>query len=108
MAQQITQLELQRQTECYRASGGISQENGSLGFRPAFFDTETQHAYLSRFADGRPAPCHLIDGLPEEVVAARDATGHVARLKKSVIAGFLRAGRFYTRDEAASLVQTLH
>lgn len=108
MAQQITQAELQHETDSYRDTGGISQENGSFGFRPAFFDTETQHAYLACFADGRPAPFHLIDGLPEEVVDARDAAGHVARLKTSVVAGFLLAGRFYTRSEAAAFVQTLH
>lgn len=108
MARQITQTELQRETDCYRGSGGISQENGSLGFRPAFLDTETQHAYLACFADGRPAPFHLIDGLPDDVVDARDAAGHVARLKTSVVAGFLFAGRFYTRSEAAEFVQTMH
>lgn len=108
MGRQITQPVLEYETESYRSSGGISQENGSYGFRPAFFDTETQHAYLSRFADGRPAPCHLIDGLPEEIVDARDATGHVSRLKQSVVAGFLLADRFYTRAEAAELVQTRH
>jgi hypothetical protein len=31
--------------------------------------------YLSRFADGRLAPVHLLDGLPDSVVLARGACG---------------------------------
>jgi hypothetical protein len=67
-------------------------------------DVETRAVYPSRFADGRMAPFHILDGLPDELVLARSACGRVAAIKPSVISGFLRAGRFYTRDDAAALV----
>lgn len=55
-------------------------------------------------ADGRPAPMHLLEGLPPAVVTARDATGRVIALKSTVLAGFVRAERFYTREQAAAHV----
>ena len=64
-------------------------------------DLETAAVYLARFADGRPAPFHLIDGLPDELVVSRDPAGRVAEIRPSVISGFEQDGRFYTRDEAA-------
>ena len=85
----------------YAGTGGLSRENRRYGFRPAFMDLETAAVYLARFADGRPAPFHLLDGLPDELVLSRDAAGRVAEIRASVISGFEQDGRFYTRDEAA-------
>jgi hypothetical protein len=68
-------------------------------------DLETRAVYPSCFADGRRAPFHILDGLPDELVLARSACGRVAAIKPSVISGFVRAGLFYTRDEAAALVE---
>ena len=48
-----------------------------------------------------PAPVHLLDGLPEEVVVARHPCGRVEKVKASVVSGFVREARFYTREEAA-------
>ena len=45
---------------------------------------------------------HLLDGLPEEWVVQRDTTGRVSAIKDTVIAGFLRNGLFYTREQAAA------
>jgi hypothetical protein len=45
---------------------------------------------------------HVISCLPDEWAAERDAAGEIVRLKDSVIAGFVRDGRFYTREEAAT------
>jgi hypothetical protein len=45
---------------------------------------------------------HLLDGLPDEWVVERDAAGRVRAIKDSVIAGFVRDGRFYTREQAAA------
>lgn len=101
MIQAMSEVVLQQENRTYRGSGGISEENRSMGFRPAFLDTETDRIYVSRFADGRPAPFHLLDGLPEELVLARHPGGRVAAVKASIISGFVRFGRFYTRDEAA-------
>ncbi|MGM9488215.1 hypothetical protein [Ideonella sp. YS5] len=91
---------LRQETLVHRGTGGTSAENRSLGFKPAFMDQETSAVYASCFADGRPAPFHLIDGLPDDLVVARDAVGRVAALKDSVIAGFVRGGRFYSREDA--------
>jgi len=89
----------------YRGTGGVSAENQGFGFRPAFKDTATGIVYPATFADGRPAPYHVLDGMPEELVLARDRRGSVARVVGTVIAGFLRDEIFFTREEAAAAVE---
>ena len=83
------------------ATGGIGHRGASLGFRPAFLDPSTFAIHLSRFADGGLAPVHLLDGLPDEVVVDRIASGRAVAAKASLIAGFERNGFFYTRESAA-------
>ncbi len=100
--------QLRNENTCYQGRGGVSAENRSDGFRPAFFDTQTQMIYPSRFGDGRPAPFHLLDGLPEELVLARNPGGRVVSVKATVISGFVRGGRFFDRAEAAAEVAKLH
>jgi hypothetical protein len=92
---------LKRENELHVGTGGRSPENRDLGFRPAFLDFETQIIYPSRFADGRPAPIHVLDGLPEEVIVDRTTAGRVVHAKASLISGFVRNGFFYTRSAAA-------
>lgn len=96
----MNQEVLLRENAVHTGTGGRSQENASLGFRPAFLDFETQTIYPSRFADGRLAPFHLLDGLPDEVVADRLACGRVTAAKATLISGFVRNGFFYTRTAA--------
>jgi hypothetical protein len=91
------------QNRCFEGTGGVSGENRSLGFLPAFADVLTGAVYLSRFADGRLAPMHLLEGLPEKAVERRDVNGRVTELKGSVVAGFVRDGQFYTREQAARI-----
>lgn len=98
---QLTEVAIANENRQFRGTGGRSQENRASGFHPAFLDAQTQAIYDSRFPDGRPAPFHMIDGLPEEVVVARHPSGRVAGVKPSVVSGFVREGRFYTREEAA-------
>ena len=98
---------LARANESYRGSGGRSEENRDYGFRPAFFDYASQKLYLSRFVDGNPAPMHLLDGLPDEVVVDRTPSGRVLRIRASLVAGFERKGMFYTRKAAARAVAAL-
>ena len=88
----------------YRGTNGSSENNRDLGFQPAFIDRRTGTVYLSRFADGRLAPCHLLDGLPAELVLARDEQGHVTCARDSVESGFVHDGRFYTRYEVAAML----
>lgn len=95
---------LAEQNHGFRGTGGVSAENRDLCFRPAFLDQGTGTTYLSRFGDGRIAPLHVLDGLPNELVSERDASGRVMAVKNSVIAGFLRDGLFFTREQAAKAV----
>lgn len=96
---------LQRENLVHLATGGRSQDNCGLGFRPAFLDFATQVIYPSRFADGRLAPFHLLDGLPDEVIIDRTPSGRILAAKATLIAGFIRKGFFYTRTAAARAVR---
>ena len=87
-----------------RGTGGVSSENRHLGFVPAFMDTCGGKLYACTFADGRPAPFHVLDGLPDELVVARDRYGRPSQVVGSVVAGFALDGRFYTREQAAAQV----
>ena len=107
MKESTIEKRLARDNELYRGTGGRSDENRDYGFRPAFFDYASQTVYLSRFADGKLAPMHILDGLPEEVVVDRTPTGRVLRTRASLVAGFERNGMFYTRKAAARAVAAL-
>ena len=101
MAQTLTLNSLVADNRFFAGSGGISQENRQFGFEPGFLDRETGAIYRSRWANGAPAPFHALDGLPDHLVVARGPTGRVAAVKTSVVAGFVRWGCFYTREQAA-------
>ena len=88
----------------HAGSGGVSEGNRDLGFRPAFFDYATGATYLSRYRDGREAPFHMLDGLPESAVVTRLACGRVVAAKATLVSGFERHGYFYTRRAAARAV----
>lgn len=107
MGQAMTTSELGRENRIYGGTGGVSQENRSFGFRPAFRDADTGVVYASCFANGQPAPFHLLDGLPDEIVLTRHATGRVAAVKESITSGFVCEGRFYTREQAAERVMAM-
>ncbi|MFO1430046.1 MAG: hypothetical protein U1F76_07905 [Candidatus Competibacteraceae bacterium] len=47
---------LHQQNLAFQGTGGVSMNNRSQGFLPAFLDTATGIIYLACFADGRPAP----------------------------------------------------
>jgi hypothetical protein len=82
----------------YQGTGGVSRENRTSGFEPAFLDTVTGKAYRSSFPDGRAAPVHILEGLPGHLlIQTRDAL----KAKEGLISGFLRCGEFFTRAEAA-------
>ena len=54
MKRVLNETVLRKQNVAFAGSGGRSEENRNLGFRPAFLDFATQTLYLSRFANGRP------------------------------------------------------
>jgi hypothetical protein len=97
----MNERRLLQENAVHAGTGGVSAGNAGMGFRPAFLDVATLTIYPSRFADGRAAPIHLLDGLPDEVVTDRLASGRVVAAKASVISGFERGGFFYTREAAA-------
>ncbi len=105
MTRVMTKQRLERENLVFRYTGGVSQGNRCSGFTPAFRDTDSGVVYLSRSACGDLAPFHCLDGLPDELVLERDATGdHVVVVKSTVEAGFVRDGLFYTREQAADCV----
>ena len=98
----MTQSMLKEQNDTYRGSRGVSEGCKDLGYVPAFHDADTGETCRSQFADGRPAPMHLLDGLPESWILRRNAHQRVTQVKASIIAGFLRNGCFYTRGQVAN------
>lgn len=99
---QLSTEALRRENLAYAGSGGVSQANRSSGFVPAFLDTTTGKAFRSRFADGSPAPFHLLEGLPASVLVG---SGDTIRAREGLVSGFLRNGEFYTRGQAAKAVR---
>ena len=87
---------MKRLTEMLNANGGNTglrlelraEAAPKLGFRPAFLDFATMRIYPSQCADGRPAPFHCRNTLPDAI-------------KERIVAGFERGGYFYTRRAAA-------
>jgi DNA mismatch repair ATPase MutS len=100
----LTPEQLRQDNQYFKHTDGISENNHDKGFHSAFLDIATGYVYLSRFSDGSPAPLHLLDGLPNELVLQRNAKGSVTAVKQTVIAGFLYHDRFYTREQAAQLL----
>lgn len=105
MAQALTTETLATDNQMFAGTGGISQENQRFGFAPGFLDQETGAVYCSCWVDGSPAPFHALDGLPDHLVLARSSRGRITAIKSSVIAGFIRMGHFYTREQAACCLE---
>ena len=95
---------LLQQNETFAGTAGVSENNRHLMVEPGFYHQSTGESCRSRFANGLPAPVHLLDGLPDAWVSKRDSDGRVAEACKEVIAGFLYRGEFYTREQAARLL----
>jgi hypothetical protein len=95
---------LREDNRAFDGTGGVSAGNCTQGFIPAFCDTETGKAVPSRHADGSLASIHLLVGLPPEWAVELGNGNVVLAVKETVIAGFLRAGVFFTRDQAAQVV----
>lgn len=85
----------------FEGTGGVSRENACAQFAPAFRDNASGQVETSRFADGSPAPVHVLEGLPPQWVAMRGEDNEIVRVIPSVEAGFVLDDKFYTRAEAA-------
>jgi hypothetical protein len=101
----LTNAELRADNRDYAGTKGLSQNNRHLHFLPAFRDETTGRVELARFADGRVAPMHLLCALPKEWATATDSDGQVTAVLDSIVAGFVRDGEFYTRDQAAAALR---
>ena len=97
----VTQLSLRDEQVLFERTRGLSLHHDRHGFVPGFRDNATGALAVSRFADGSPAPLHVLDGLPEAWVTERDLQGRVTHTRSGLVSGFIRDGRFYTREEAA-------
>ena len=101
----LSLAELRLENHRFADTGGISEVAREYGFVPAFQDTHTGVAEISRYGDGTAAPFHLLDGLPEDWTVEKQKDGKVVSVKASVVAGFIRQNRFYTREQAAKAVK---
>lgn len=97
----LTQLSLRDENVLFERTRRLDLHNDRQGFVPGFRHSATGDLAISRFADGSAAPLHVLDGLPEDWIAERDVHGHVTHTCAGLVSGFIRQGRFYTRDEAA-------
>ncbi|MEQ8860315.1 MAG: hypothetical protein RIC56_16880 [Pseudomonadales bacterium] len=104
MAPPLTRDRIRRDNLAFAGTGGVSQVSRRCCFEAAFRDDATGRVELSRYANGSVAPMHLMDGVPAEWVIERDERGCIRALKASIVAGFVRDGKFYTRDEAACVL----
>jgi hypothetical protein len=96
----LTELSIRDENALFEHTRGVSANNHTLGYVPGYLNRLTGEQSRSRYADGSPAPIHLLDGLPEEWIETRDAQGRALRTCAGIVAGFIRDGRFYTREEA--------
>ena len=99
--QQLNVEALRQENLEFSGTTGVSANNRGLGFIPAFMDTETGNVYLSRFANGMPAPIHVLAGLPDNLTEAHGESATALSIKSSVISGFVREETFYSREQAA-------
>ena len=104
----IRSKSLEQENLQYADTGGVSENNRSLGFVPAFLDTDSGYVYRSRFPDGRPAPVHMLSGLPRKLMKSGNDSSQEYAVKDSVISGFLLEETFYTREAAAIALKSIH
>lgn len=98
----IQSKRLEVENERYANTGGISQNNASMRFIPAFKNSLTGEVALSRYANGTTAPFHLMEGLPETWLIKK---AKCTDLKAYIISGFVRFGKFFDRQEAADFLE---
>ena len=101
----LCQCELDAQNGEFAGTAGVSQHNRAAGFVPAYCNHADGQVLASRFADGSPAPIHVLEGVPDHWVEHRDSDSGLVRLKPTIEAGFLRDGRFFSRAAAKAAVE---
>ncbi len=104
MNRMFNNARLRLENLAFAGTGGVSANNRQADFIPAFRDPATGRVEIARFEDGKPAPMHLLCGLPAEWVVQRNERGEVIAICEHIISGFVRNATFYTREEAATIV----
>ena len=66
MSRPMTANTLRQENLAFAGTNAVSGNNRTQRFLPAFRDDATGRVELARFANGKPAPAHLIVGLPSE------------------------------------------
>lgn len=97
---------LKKDNQAFCGTGGVSETNRKHGFVPAFQDTDTGEVYISCHKDGKVSAVHILEGLPEKVIAKRDDEDNICEVKASIIPGFVKNEQFYTREQAAEQVNS--
>lgn len=103
MSELVTQNTLLMENRRFANSRGVSANCASMRFLPAFRDTITGETHLSLLPNGHVSPIHLLDGLPAHWVLERDNRHRVTAVRSSVVCGFVRNGKFYSREDLALL-----
>ncbi len=99
----LTPATLGRENRRFSHTRGVSANCSSMRFLPAFRDTISGETHLSLLPNGSVSPIHILDGLPEHWILERDHRQRVTAVKHSIISGFVRNGKFYTREDLATL-----
>ena len=102
MSRPLTQESVQRESIEYAGTCGESATAKKSRFLPAFRNDSDGSVELARMPNGQPAAMHLISELPSSWACKLDDQGKVIELIEEIVAGFVRDGRFYTREEAAA------
>ena len=95
---------LRQQCGLYRGSGGASEDNRDAGFISAFLNRENGDVHSSVSSDGQVCSVLTLDGLPDSVIVRRSRNGMVTAVRRCIVAGFVRNGLFYSREQATDEV----
>lgn len=92
---------IQESTSClpYNNAGLLDLTEIATGFSPAFRNLINDETHLSTTDEGVIAPEHRIDNLPIEWVSEWAPNGYAKSLIPTVVAGYIRADRFFTLAE---------
>ena len=102
MSRHRNQHAVTAESQPYNGTCGESVVACQHQFIPAFCNSADGRVELARLPNGKPAPMHLISALPQAWAARCDNDGNVLELIDSIVAGFVKNGRFYTREQAAA------
>ncbi|WP_250657739.1 hypothetical protein [Alkalimarinus coralli] len=96
---------LSDENKLFAGTLGLSQNNAEYGFCPAFRNEKTKQVLLSRTANGKVSPVHLLEGLPQNWFFPNTQDDQARVLLDEITSGFVRQGIFYTREETINAIK---